>query len=121
MRRITLVPALGLLLSLVSAADTVVLYSGASYNGHFMGDKDARISFQDNQGVQMQFPVHDIQSLSFTRDTDTVTLRNGKVYYGQLTGPENNVFPFVDRQGVSYQFPTNEIQSIVFSPDWGGP
>ncbi len=121
MARITLVALSALLLAVSAAADTVYLYSGASYEGHFMGPREARLTFEDNQGVQYQFPIRDVQSLSFNRDGDSVTLRNGKVYNGQLTGPENNAIPFVDRQGIGYQFPTNEVSGITFSPDWGGP
>lgn len=121
MARLTTLAFSALLFAAPVLADTVLLSSGASYNGHFMGERDTKLTFQDNQGVQYQFPIRDVQSLSLRQDGDTITLRNGKVYYGQLTGPENNTIPFVDRQGVSYQFPTNEVSSIVFSPDWGGP
>lgn len=110
-----------LLLCVSSYADTIVLGSGASYNGHFMGARDARIPFQDNQGVQYQFPVSDVQSLYFAPSGDTVVLRNGKNYFGQLTGPENNMIPFVDSQGIRYRFPTNEVATLTFSGPWSGP
>ncbi len=102
------------------AADTVYLKSGASYTGHVMGDRDTRITFQDMQGVQYQFPMRDVQSLSFSREGDTVTLRTGRTYTGQLTGPQNNTIRFVDRQGISYEFPTYSIASIEFAPGWQG-
>ena len=110
-----------LLLTLCLNADTIVLDNGRSYNGHFSAPHETRVSFQDNQGVQYQFPVGDIQSLSFTPSGDTVTLRSGRSYWGQLTGPENNQLPFVDQQRIGYRFPTNEVSSLVFSSGWSGP
>lgn len=112
---------LSLLLSVCVRADTIVLDNGRSYDGHFNGPPDTRLSFQDTQGTQYQFPIGDIQSIAFTPSGDTVTLRNGRSYWGQLTGPENNMVPFVDQQGISYRFPSNEVSSIVFSIGWRGP
>lgn len=103
------------------AADTIVLNSGASYTGHVMGERDAKLSFQDLRGIQYQFPFRDVQSVSFNRSRDTVTLRNGTTYVGQLSGPQSDTIGFVDQQGVSYQFPTYEVSSIVFAEGWQGP
>ena len=111
-----------LVTALPLAADTIILSSGASYNGHFMGrDMNGRIGFQDNQGIQYQFPLRELQSITFNQTADTVTLRNGRSYVGRVTGPANNEISFVDPQGISYRFPTDQVVSVVFSPGWGGP
>lgn len=117
----TLVFSCALLFSMSLAADTIVLDSGASYQGHFTGPRESSIHFQDRKGIEYQFPVRDLQSLSFNDSGDTVTLRNGRAYFGHLTGPENNSLSFIDRQGISYRFPTNEVSSLVFGEGWSGP
>jgi hypothetical protein len=110
-----------LLAASAASADTIILRNGSSYSGHLMGEREARLAFQDNQGVQMQFPFHDVQSVTFGPYGATVSLRNGRTYQGQLSGPEANTLPFVDNQGISYQFPTGEVSSLVISENWGGP
>jgi hypothetical protein len=109
-----------LLLAAPAFSDTILLASGASYEGHYMGAPNAHLNFQDNQGIQYNFPVSQIQTLAFGQDGDTVTLRTGRSYFGHLAGPENDAIQFVDQQGISYRFPTNSVASLVFSGDWGG-
>lgn len=113
--------ALVVLLGRPSIADTIYLNSGATYNGHFMGERDARVDFQDSQGVQQQFPIRDIQSMSFSRTGVTVVLRGGRTYFGAVTGPLANTISWVDGRGVSYQFPTYQVSSITFTEGWQGP
>jgi hypothetical protein len=95
-------------------ADTLILQSGASYNGIFNAGANNQITFTDSQGVQYTFPLSDVISLTFTGSTDIVSLRSGKVYSGQYTG--GNTIAFTDNQGVGYVFPVKDIASIVFSP-----
>ena len=110
-----------MILSIPAAADTLYLNSGATYNGHFMGDRDARLVFEDNQGVQYQFPIRDLQSIQFNRAGETVVLRSGKTYFGQISGPMGDSISWVDTQGNSYQFPIYQISNITFSTGWQGP
>jgi hypothetical protein len=121
MNRTTLLAASALLLSMSLAADTLYLNNGATYNGHFEGDRDARITFQDSRGAQYQFPIGDLQSIAFNRTGETVVLRDGKTYFGQITGPQGDEIRWVDRQGISYQFPTYQVASISFTEGWKGP
>jgi hypothetical protein len=103
-------------------ADTVTLSSGARYHGHFRGrEMNGRVSFTDSQGAQYQFPIGDVQSITFNQAEDTVTLRNGRSYVGQLTGPAANEIAFIDDQGITYRFPVGEVSSVFFSPGWRGP
>jgi hypothetical protein len=113
----------GLLLStLPLAADTVLLQDGASYNGHFAGETNNTISFQDNQGAQYQFALRDVQSIYFNPSGDTVVLRNGRSYVGQVTGAMDQSIGWIDQQGIRYHFPTNEVSSLTFSNEaWNGP
>jgi len=111
-----------LIVALPLTADTVILSSGGSYSGHFMGrEMDGKIPFQDNQGVQYQFPIGDVQSITFNQTADTVTLRSGRSYVGRVSGPASTEISFIDNQGIRYRFPTNEVASVVFAPGWRGP
>jgi hypothetical protein len=102
-----------LALSAPARPDTVILHDGASYSGQFASSGGDQITFTDTQGIQYQFPLHDVQSLVFTADTDIVTLRNGKVYSGKYTGVDP--IAFTDTQGVGYQFPLKDIASLVLT------
>jgi hypothetical protein len=93
--------------------DTVILHDGASYSGQFASATGDQITFTDAQGIQYQFPLHDVQSLVFTADNDIVTLRNGKVYSGKYTGADP--IGFTDTQGVGYQFPLKDVASLVLT------
>jgi hypothetical protein len=92
-------------------ADTVVLREGGSYTGSYKG-ADA-ILFSDAQGIKYQFPLRDVQSLTFGAASDVVTLRSGKTYSGHFTGA--NPVAFQDRQGIQYQFPTTDLDVIIFN------
>ncbi len=110
-------------LSLAAPArpDTIILHDGTSYSGQFGAAPGSQITFTDAQGVQYQFPLHDVQSLVFTSANDIVTLRSGKVYSGNYTGV--SPIPFTDTQGVGYQFPVKDVASLVFTrshPDSAG-
>jgi hypothetical protein len=102
-----------LVFALTARPDTVILHDGASYSGQFANSTGDQLTFTDTQGIQYQFPLHDVQSLVFTADTDTVTLRNGKVYSGKYTG--GDPIAFTDTQGVGYQFPLKEVASLVLT------
>src|ERR1700722_16193792 len=110
-----LVSVFAILLFLVPAArpDTVILHNGASYSGKFDVPVDSTITFTDGQGIQYNFPLHDVQSLVFTSSNDIVTLRSGKVYSGNYTGV--SPIPFMDTQGIGYQFPTKDVESLVLT------
>jgi hypothetical protein len=94
-------------------ADTVILYDGSSYSGHWTGVNSGIIPFVDNFGVEYKIPLSDIQTLAFTSSADTVTLRNGKVYSGHYEGPAP--ISFQDAQGIAYQFPLRDVESVVVS------
>jgi hypothetical protein len=110
-----LVGVFAILLFLAPAArpDTVILHNGASYSGKFDVPVDSTITFTDAQGIQYNFPLHDVQSLVFTSSNDIVTLRSGKVYSGNYTGV--SPIPFMDGQGVGYQFPVKDVASLVLT------
>jgi hypothetical protein len=94
----------------LTRADTVILKNGTSY----VGQCDLQtIAFQDQQGVQYQFPVKDVQSLAVNATKDTVALRNGKSYSGQFTG--FTAIAFEDAEGIKYQFPLSDIDAVVFN------
>jgi hypothetical protein len=110
-----LVSVFAILLFLAPAArpDTVILHNGASYTGKYDVPVDSTITFTDAQGIQYNFPLHDVQSLVFTSSNDIVTLRSGKVYSGNYTGV--TPIPFMDGQGVGYQFPLKDVASLVLT------
>ena len=108
------------LFALPAAADMIYLNSGQQYYGHLMGEREARLAFQGNQGVQYNFPFHDLKSISFSQAGVTVVLKNGQTYFGEIQGPQANTIDWIDRQGISYHFPTYDVASISFS-DWQGP
>ncbi len=81
--------------------------------GKFDVPVDSTITFTDGQGIQYNFPLHDVQSLVFTASNDIVTLRSGKVYSGNYTGV--SPIPFMDGQGVGYQFPVKDVASLVLT------
>jgi hypothetical protein len=97
----------------VARPDTVILHNGASYTGKYDVPVDSTITFTDAQGIQYNFPLHDVQSLVFTSSNDIVTLRSGKVYSGNYTGV--SPIPFMDGQGVGYQFPVKDVASLVLT------
>jgi hypothetical protein len=105
--------AILLVLAPVARPDTVILHNGASYSGKFDVPTDSTITFTDAQGIQYNFPLHDVQSLVFTSTNDIVTLRSGKVYSGNYTGV--SPIPFMDAQGIGYQFPTKDVASLVLT------
>ena len=96
-------------IALFAHADTVILHDGTSYSGQL--GNSGTINFTDSQGIQYQFPRHDVQSLVFTTGNDIVTLRNGTVHAGHFatSGP----MQFEDWQGVKYEFPQQDIESIM--------
>jgi len=120
MTRFKYVAISALVFALPVAADMIYLKSGQQYNGHLMGEREARLAFQDSQGVQSNFPLHDLKSISFNQGGATVVLRSGRVYYGQIQGPMANSISWVDGQGYTYQFSPWDVSSISFS-DWQGP
>jgi hypothetical protein len=120
MTKFTSFLASALLCAVPMAADVIYLNSGQQYYGHMMGEREARLAFQDNQGIQYNFPLHDLKSISFNQAGQTIVLRDGKTYFGQIQGPQANSINWVDRQGVSYQFPAYDVSNISFS-DWQGP
>ena len=121
MVRITSLAAAVVLIGIPCLGDTIYLNSGATYNGHFMGARDARLSFTDNQGAHYDFPIRDLQSIQFNRAGETVVLRSGRSYFGQIATPYGDTIQWVDDQGVSYRFPTYQISNISFSNGWQGP
>ncbi len=120
MTKLTFLLGTALLFTVPAAADVIYLNSGQQYFGHIMGEREARLAFQDNQGVQYNFPIRDLKTLSFNQAGETIVMRDGKTYFGQVQGPQANTIGWVDKQGISYQFPTYEVASITFS-DWQGP
>src|SRR4051794_25651353 len=102
---------LSFLLASPALPDTIILHDGASYSGQFGGAPGGKITFTDGQGIEYQFPLHEVQSLVFTAANDIVTLRSGKVYSGKYTGM--SPLPFTDNQGVGYQFPVKDVASLV--------
>ncbi len=120
MNKITSLAISALLLTVPAAADVIYLNSGQQYYGHMMGERETRLAFQDNQGVQYNFPLRDLKSISFSQAGQTVVLRDGKTYFGQIEGPQASTIDWMDRQGITYHFPTYDVSSISFS-DWQGP
>lgn len=120
MTRITSLLLPALLLVLPAAADVIYLNSGQQYYGHMMGEREAHLAFQDNQGVQYNFPLHDLKSISFNQAGQTIVLRDGKTYFGQIHGPQANTIDWMDKQGIAYHFPSYDVSTISFS-DWQGP
>lgn len=120
MKKLNSLAICALLFTLPAAADVIYLNGGRQYYGHMMGEREARLAFQDNQGVQYNFPLHDLQSISFSQSGETIVLRSGRSYFGQIQGPQANTIGWVDKQGVSYQFPVYDVSNITFT-DWQGP
>jgi hypothetical protein len=120
MFKVTTLAFSALLLAAPLSADVIYLNSGQQYYGHLMGEREARLAFVDNQGVQYNFPMRDIKSISFSQGGETVVLKSGRSYYGQMQGAQANTINWVDRQGISYQFPAYAVSNITFS-DWQGP
>ncbi len=85
-----------------------------------MGDRDARLAFQESRGEQRDFPMRDIKSIDFSRDGQRIVLRDGRSFFGQIAGRDADTIHWMDKQGVSYRFPTYQVQNITFS-DWQGP
>lgn len=120
MTKLTSLAIAALTFAVPAVADVIYLNSGQQYYGHMMGEREARLAFTDNQGVQYNFPIHDLKSIAFNQAGQTIVLRDGKTYFGQIQGPQANTIGWVDKQGISYQFPTYEVASVSFS-DWQGP
>ena len=111
MKRVfALIGAVGILLVVFAAADTVILRNGESYSGHC---DIPTVVFLDLLGIKYKFPARDVQSLSFNGTSDTVVLRNGKSYTGHFGGLDP--VSFAGSEGIKYQFPTTDIDAIVFS------
>lgn len=120
MTKITSLVISALFFTVPLTADVIYLTSGQQYYGHLMGEREARLSFQGNQGVQYNFPFHDLKSISFNQAGQTIVLRDGKTYFGQIGGRQANTIDWMDKQGISYHFPTYDVSTISFS-DWQGP
>ena len=112
MTRISTLVVSALLFTLPVAADVIYLNGGQQYYGHLMGEREARLAFQDNQGVQYNFPFHDLKSISFNQAGQTIVLRDGKTYFGQIHGPQANTIDWMDKQGISYHFPTYDVRPL---------
>jgi hypothetical protein len=93
-----------------ASADTIILRDGTSYSG-VSGWRV--VTFTDSQGISYEFPLKDVQSVSFNSPNDTVVLRTGKSYTGQYTG--SNPLQFQDAQGIKYQFPCKDIDAVVLN------
>ncbi|MBV8896643.1 MAG: hypothetical protein JO051_09035 [Acidobacteriaceae bacterium] len=120
MKKLNYLAVCALLFTWPVAADVIYLNSGQQYYGHMLGEREAQLAFQDNQGVQYNFPIRDLKSVSFNQSGETIVLRNGRTYFGQIQGPQGETIGWVDKQGVSYQFPVYDVSNITFS-DWQGP
>lgn len=110
MRKLVIMLAVWVALSLTAHADTVILSDGASYTGEFHA---AVIHFTDQQGIQYTFPRADVQTLVFNSSVDTVTLRSGKSYTGHFTG--SDPINFTGAEGIDYKFPVHDVESLVIN------